>query len=262
MHSIMMRNNRFSSFAAFCLGIGAILLLIQAGGAFRGNRIVFPDVREIGEALVRLLLQRETYIRIGETMLHLISALAAAMTAGILTGVAEGLSDRAYSFLKPLMILIRALPMIILVILMMTVLPYGRVPVMTCVLALLPVISEAVCEGCRNIEQELLDVYRLNSGFNIQVLLHVYIPSIAGYLKQAFFNAAGMGLKVVVSAEYLVQAKQSLGKAVYSSSYFLEYAEIYAYALIMILLVLLMTELPAALFRFRERKAAGPQMLH
>ena len=34
-----MRNNRFSSFAAFCLGIGAILLLIQAGGAFRGNRI-------------------------------------------------------------------------------------------------------------------------------------------------------------------------------------------------------------------------------
>ena len=68
-----------------------------------------------------------------------------------------------------------------------------------------------------------------------------------------------MGLKVVVSAEYLVQAKQSLGKAVYSSSYFLDYAEIYAYALIMILLVLLLTELPVALIRFFDRKTAALQ---
>ena len=253
----MARNNRFYNFAAFCLGIAAILLLIQAGGAFHGNRIVFPGAREIGKALVRLLSRGETYERIGVTMLHLLAALAAAMAAGILAGTAEGLSEKVYSFLKPLMILIRALPMIILVILVMTVLPYRRVPAVTGTLALLPVISEAVCEGFRSVEPELIDVYRLNSGFNFQVLIHVYIPSIAGYLKQAFFNAAGMGLKVVVSAEYLVQAKQSLGKAVYSSSYFLEYAEIYAYALIMILLVLLMTELPVALIRLRERKTAA-----
>ena len=63
-------------------------------------------------------------------------------------------------------------------------------------------------------------------------------------MKQAFFNAAGMGLKIVVSAEYLVQTNNSLGKAVYSSAYFLEYAEIYAYAFIMIVLVALTAELP------------------
>ncbi len=255
----MMQNNRFSSFTSFCLGIAAVLLLIQAGGTFHGNRIVFPDVRDIGNALIRLLSHGETYVRISVTMMHLLNALAVSMTAGILTGMAEGLSDKVYSFLKPLMILIRALPMIILVILMMTLLPYERVPVITCLLALLPFISEAVCEGCRSIEPELLDVFRLNSGLNVQVLFRVYLPSIVGYLKQAFFNAAGMGLKVVVSAEYLVQAKQSLGKAVYSSSYFLDYAEIYAYALIMILLVLLLTELPVALIRFFDRKTAALQ---
>ena len=72
----------------------------------------------------------------------------------------------------------------------------------------------------------------------------VYLPLISGYLKQAFNNAAGMGLKVAVSAEYLVQARDSLGKAVYLSSYSTEYAEVYAYALIMIFLILLLTELP------------------
>ena len=208
----MRQNNRFSSFAAFCLGIAAILLLIQAGGALHGNRIVFPDVREIGEALIRLLSRGETYIRIGVTMMHLLAALAVSMTAGVLAGVAEGLSEKVYSFLKPLMILIRALPMIILVILVMTVLPYDRVPVITCVLALLPVISEAVCEGCRSIEPELLDVYRLNSGFSVQVLFHVYIPSIAGYLKQAFFNAAGMGLRSWFPRNILYRQNSPWGK--------------------------------------------------
>ena len=58
------------------------------------------------------------------------------------------------------------------------------------------------------------------------------------------FNAVGMGVKLAVSTEYLVQTKNSLGKAVYSSAYFNEYQDIYAYALVMILLVLAVSEGP------------------
>ena len=75
-----------------------------------------------------------------------------------------------------------------------------------------------------------------------------------------YANAAGMGLKMVVSTEYLVQTRDSLGKAVYSSSYFNEYQDIYAYALIMIFLVLALTQLPVAVVRLWEwgrRKAVG-----
>jgi hypothetical protein len=42
------------------------------------------------------------------------------------------------------------------------------------------------------------------------VVLHVYIPLISGYIKQALFNAAGMGLKIIITAEYLVQTANSL----------------------------------------------------
>ena len=255
----MLKNKKVSGFSAFCLGIVLIALLIQAGGALHDNRIVFPDVRDIGKAFLRLMLRAETYRYAGVTLLHLTEALAIAMATGIITGLAEGLTDFFHTGLKPLMIMIRSLPMIILVILMMTVMQYSRVPVAAGAVALIPMISEAVCEGCRAIEPELTDVYRMNSGFSVQVLFRVYIPLISGYLKQAFFNAAGMGLKVVVSAEYLVQTRNSLGKAVFSSSYFLEYAEIYAYALIMILLVLLITELPVVLMKTIGKGSTGKQ---
>ena len=84
----------------------------------------------------------------------------------------------------------------------------------------------------------------MNSSLNLRVLGNVHLPLMAGYLKQSWVNAVGMGLKVAVTTEYLVQARDSLGKAVYSSAYFNEYAEIYAYALIMILLAVLVSEVP------------------
>ncbi len=250
MNSIMTENkNGRLSFPAFCLGIVLILALIQAGGALRGNRIVFPDVREIGRSLIRLLGEAKTYGLIATTMLHLLEALGLSVAIGLVTGVTGSFSKRFRSLTAPFMILIRSLPMIVLVILIMTMISYDLVPLVATTAVLIPLISEAAGEGCRAIDPEMIDVYRLNSGFNITVFRRVYLPMISGYLRQAFFNAAGMGLKVTVSAEYLVQTKNSLGKAVYSSGYFLEYADIYAYAVIMILMILLITEIPAMIIK-------------
>ena len=263
MTSIMKQNNNQFHFLSFCLGIVLIALLIQAGGLFHGNRIVFPDIREIWQALLRLASGRKLYVSISVTIVHLLEALAVSAGIGIPLGIAEGVSYHFRSLVMPLKTLVRSLPMIVLVILIMTVSRYDIVPVIAASAVLIPLISEAVSEGCRSIEPEMRDVYRLNSGFNGTVLLHVYIPLISGYLKQAFQSAAGMGLKVVVSAEYLVQTQNSLGKAVYSSSYFLEYAEIYAYALIMILLVLVITEIPvrivSAAGKKRSRRVTIPE---
>lgn len=251
----MRKNKQFQSLLAFSIGLITIPLLIQAGGSFQGNRIVFPEVREILKAFFHLLGRRETYAAAGVTLLHLVEALFIALVAGVLIGTAEGLSDKVRAALKPVMIIVRSLPMIILVILTMSALAYSRVPVATGTIVLIPIISEAVSEGIRSIEPEMKDAYLLNGGFSLRVLLYVYLPLISGYIRQAFFNAAGVGLKVIVSAEYLVQTRNSLGKAVYSSSYFLDYAEVYAYAFFMVMMVLIITELPALLINRIEKNS-------
>ena len=249
----MKRNKKKGSAVSFCLGIVLIALIFETGGLLKDNRVVFPGLPEIGHALVRLLCEEATYLKIATTLIHVLEALAISSTIGIAIGLAEGADHRIYAFFRPLMILIRSLPMIVLVILVMSIISYRSVPVVAGSMILIPLISEAVYEGTRSLEPELLDVYKMNSGFNLRVAFQVYLPMISGYLKQAFVNAAGTGIKVAVSAEYLVQAKNSLGKAVYSSGYFSEYAEIYAYALIMIFLVLLITEMPGWLLKLKTR---------
>ena len=244
MTSIMKRSKRelFDSF----LGIILIGCLIQAAGWMRHDSLVFPGLAEILKAFFRLVGEAHTYRLIATTLGHLLQALVLASVVGIPIGMAEGSSGFVYRLLRPLMILLRSVPVIVMVVIIMVMTKYDYVPLIATSLLLIPMISEAVCEGMRGIEPELLDVYRLNCGFNTRVMLQVYLPLMAGYLKQAYTGAVGMGIKMVVTTEYLVQTRNSLGKAIYSSSYFNEYQDIYAYALIMILLVLLVSALPKA----------------
>ncbi len=248
-----MGRNKAKETLAFVLGIILIGCLIQAAGQIKNDRLVFPSVIEILRAFFRLILTPHTYVLIRTTLGHLLTAILVSSLIGITLGLAEGFSDFIRTLLKPLMIMLRSIPMIVLVVIIMVITKYERVPVIATSLILIPIISEAACEGCRRIDPELIDVYRMYSGFNLRILFTVYLPMMAGYLKQAYINVVGMGVKLVVSTEYLVQTRNSLGKAINSSGYFNEYQDIYAYALIMILLVIIISELPIWLIKLTEK---------
>lgn len=255
-----MARNKAKDALALCLGVILIGCLVQAAGWMKGDGIVFPAVPEILRAFVRLLGTGSTWQKIGVTLRHLVEVMAISTVLGIAIGLLEGLNRFFRLLMRPTMIFLRSIPMIVLIVITMVLVKYDQVPLIASVIMLVPLISEAACEGCLRIDPELKDVYRLNSPLNGRVLWHVYLPLMAGYLRQAFESAVGMGIKLVVTTEYLVQTRNSLGKAIYTSAYFSEYSEIYAYALIMILLVLLVSELPGLLGRgVRALKKQQPE---
>lgn len=253
-----MARSKIKDTLTFCLGILLIGVLLQAAGTLKGDTLVFPGVDEIMRAFFRLLATGKTYALIWTTLKHLLVIMAVSTVIGVLIGLAMGMLPFVRKLLTPLMILLRSMPMVILIVIIMVITKYERVPVLASSIILIPMIAEAACEGCLRIDKELIDVYRMNANFNARVLFHVYLPLMAGYLKQAYVNAVGMGVKLAVSTEYMVQTRDSLGKAVYSSSYFYEYQDIYAYALIMILLVLLVSEGPVLIGKWIARMRKYP----
>ena len=250
----MEQNKRKHESLIFFLGIILIGCLIQAAGWLKGDKLVFPSVIEILKAFFRLLGEGQTYAKVWVTLKHLITALLISSAIGIVLGVAEGRSHFFRTLMRPTMALLRSIPMVIMVVVIMVLTKYERVPVIATSLFLIPLISEATCQGYLDMDRDLLDVYRLESNLNFKVLRMVHLPLMAGYLKQAYISAVGMGMKLVVSTEYLVQTRNSLGKAIHSSSYFNEYQDIYAYALIMIMMVLLVSELPALIGKLSKRR--------
>ena len=236
----------FSTFF-YLAGIFLIALIVQILSIAKGDSLVFPRVTEILKSFFYLLSKAETFHLIFTTLLHLFISLLISSLAGLSLGLFEGFCEPVYKIFRPVMTFLRSIPIIVLVVIIMVLTKYEKVPFIATSLILIPMISEATSQGCRQLKKdqaELIDVYRLFSNFSFQILISVYMPLIAGYLKQAYINAVGMGIKIVVTTEYLVQTKDSLGKAVNTSIYFNDYSEIYAYALIMVLLVLLLTETP------------------
>ena len=139
----MLKNKKTREGIAFLAGILLILALTEAGSALKGDRLVFPDAAEIGRAFSRLMTTGSTWTRIGTTLLHVIEALALSVLIGTGLGIAEGLIPFLHALLRPLMTLLRSLPMILLVIIIMVIAPYSMVPVLTAGMVLIPIISEA-----------------------------------------------------------------------------------------------------------------------
>ena len=55
MISIMQKSKKVREGVAFLLGIALILILIEAGSALKGDRLVFPTAGEISRAFIRLI---------------------------------------------------------------------------------------------------------------------------------------------------------------------------------------------------------------
>ncbi len=245
-------NDKKSSTVSLCLGILFIAVLLQLLSFIKGSSLVFPDILSILKTFFKLLLLPSTWLYILTTLKHLLTALLVSALAAFPLGLLEGRFLKVQKFLAPLMTFLRSVPMIVLIVIIMVLVNYDFVPYITAALVLVPVISEAICEGIKSIDPELIDVYRLNSSFTPQIFMSVYLPLISGYVKQAFTVAAGLGIRIIVTAEYFVQCRNSLGKAVYQSSYFNEFEEIYAWALIMVFLILLVNTIPALFLRSKK----------
>ena len=166
MTSTMERNKKKTDTLAFCLGILLVGALIQTAGWLKNDRLVFPDVGEILAAFIRLLGTGKVWKQIGTTLLHLLEALALSSVIGTALGLVQGRSPFVRTLLRPLMILLRSIPMIVMTVIIMVLAKYEKVPLIATSLMLIPLISEATCEGFLRIEPEMIDVYRMNSGFS------------------------------------------------------------------------------------------------
>lgn len=237
-------SKKLTEYLAFCAGIILIGVIIQVLRIIKNDNTLFPNVWDVLVCFFRLLGDYHTYAYLGNTLLQLLYSIIIATVAGITLGSIAGFNKIVEKILKPFMILFRSLPMIILIVILWLIINKDVVPVLGTTLCIIPIIYEATLQGIRNIEKEYFDAYRLYSRTTPYILFRVHLPMISGYLKQAYTNAIGMGLKVIVTIGYVVGVKQSFGQEIVDSRILLEFDKIYAYGLLLIIMVSLFELLP------------------
>lgn len=209
-----------------------------------GNDLAVPSPTKVGNTVFDLLLNYETYKIILSTLFRLLVSVIFSFLIGGLLGIFAGYFKYFRFFISPIISIFRTVPLASLIILILLLTSRITSPYIVTGLMLIPIVYQALMEGVISIDKDLMDVWRLDSKINYLVLKKAIIPSIFPFIKTAFFQMIGLGFKVMIMAEFIAFVNNSIGKELISANQNIEPDKVFAWTLIIIILVLFVENLP------------------
>jgi len=223
--------------------VSSILIMFVAWQLYSisiNNPTLMPDPINVFKRLYEMLVDKDTYVVVFTSLSRLLLSLVLATVLGTILGLLSGIHSTVEAFLKPLIVTVRTLPVISIIIVILIIFGNTATLYIISFLLLFPIIYQAELDGVKNIDRLLIDVLRLEcDDTNTNVLKLVYFPLSIPFLRTALIEAVGLGFKVLVVAEYIAQTKVSIGKEIYMAKVNLEFADVFAWTIMLLLFVLL-----------------------
>ncbi len=155
---------------------------------------------------------------------------------GFMLGIFTHISNILFSLLSPVLKIIRAVPVVAIIILMYLFFNSATLPILIVCLMVMPLIWQTVHDGLKNTDVQLLEMAQVFNLSNTKKLTRVKLPHIIPALLTACVNALGLAWKSGVAAEVICLPDISLGTLLWHSKGNVNYDEVYAVTLTVIVL--------------------------
>lgn len=221
------------------LGIAGTIAIIAAwhlGSTIVGSSLILPGPSEVLRTTLSLLGERAFWHSVLGTFRRVALAFALTMAAGSVAGTIAALSTDFDRFLSPLLSVIRATPVLALILLAMFWLPSDSVPIFSSFLMAFPVAFTSVKTGIASADKELLEMAALFRVPWKRQILNLRLPAASMHFLSAMKNSLGLCWKVVVAGEVLAQPLRGLGTAMQDARLSLETPMVFSWALVTVLL--------------------------
>lgn len=235
---------------SFILLSAVLLLLIwQLAALIVDASILLPTPLEVFGQLAGVFSSSDHWADLWATIVRSLESFVLIVALSLLFGLLIGESRDLQLFFKPLLAVIRATPVMALILLAFIWFKTGTVPIFSALLMGFPVMYENIITGFSSRSPELLEFARVYGLDRRQVLREITIPSLMPYIIAGSRGALGMTWKVVIAAEVLTVPPEGIGSAMQYAQINLETSEVMAWTVIAIIL----TALSDALFSLAAR---------
>ncbi|PAT01957.1 hypothetical protein CI105_03615 [Candidatus Izimaplasma bacterium ZiA1] len=238
------KKNIYISHSLSTLSVFILILIWQLYSIKINNSIIMPQPFDVLETLWELLISLKTYSIILATFKRLFITIGISTLLGLSLGLISGMHYQLEAFLKPIVVSLRTLPVISIIVIVLIL--YGNVFSLYIItfLLLFPIIYQAELDGVKHIDPLLISVLKLECNrCSPRGIRMVYLPLSLPFLRTGIIQSAGLGIKILVVAEYISQAKVSIGREIYLGRINLEYNLVFAWSIILIIVVLLVEHL-------------------
>jgi len=228
------------------------LLVWQGASMAVDNPLLLPA---LGQVLLRLaqLMGESAFWQITLTSIgRVLLGVALGIALGSLLAVLTSVSSLADILVAPAMTAVQATPVASFAILVLIWLERDFVPVLICVLMVLPVIWNAVSTGIRETDVQLLEMAKVCRLPKLRVLRRIYVPSVLPYFRSAGTSALGLGWKAGIAAEVLTVPKHSIGRMISEGKLYLMTEDLFAWTLMVVILSILLQKIMLRLLEGRK----------
>ncbi|MDX9897927.1 MAG: ABC transporter permease subunit [Spirochaetia bacterium] len=212
------------------LAVAVILAVWKLAAVGIGTDIILPPPERVLTTLFEVIASDKFASSLGATILRGLAAFGISMLLGVAAGFAAGVSPRFESFMGPGLTIIRATPVLAVILIALIWFPSGVVPVFSAVIMAFPVVAADVSAGVRSADHRLLEMASAFSVSPRDASLYIRLPSAMPHVVSAAKNAVGLSWKVVVAGEVLSQPANALGTGMQNARIMLETAEVFAWA--------------------------------
>ncbi|MFP4186868.1 MAG: ABC transporter permease [Acholeplasmataceae bacterium] len=198
--------------------------------------LVFPSLDRILQALLDIGGETDALLSLATSLLRLFLVIAISGFSAILLGYLASQHEWLEYYLTPFVTILRTIPVLSVIVVILIVFGFRLAPYIITFLMVFPLFFQGTLDGIKAIDRTYLDIYHLDQQSAISGIRYVFYPLTKDRILTTFLQSAGLGIKVLVMAEYLAQTPRSIGNAIYLARINLRYDEVFAYTLILILL--------------------------
>ena len=212
--------------------------------------MLMPSPSDVFKAFFSLITSLASLKLMGYTLFRLLIAIAFSILLGMVFGILGSKYKTLSHLFSPYVTILRTIPVISIVIIVLIVFGFVMTPYIITFLMIFPIIYQAIHDAIKGIDPSYVDVYKLEDDHILSQIRFCYFPLIKPQITTALLQSAGLGIKVLVMAEYLSQTPQSIGRQIYLERIYLNYDFVFAWTCLLIGLAL---GIEALVYRYQNR---------
>ena len=231
----------------FWFGIWEIASLIV------GKPLLFPSPIDVVVRLCELLITKKFLISSLLSLARVGLGIVIAIVLGSIVALLCSFSKILYEIIFPFVTVVKSTPVASFIILIWIFLNNEVTPIIISALMVFPIVFANVYQGIKSIDKSLIEVCKIYKIPTKKMVSSLYVPSVLPYFLSALLSSIGLGWKAGIAAEVLCTPKNSIGLAIFESKTYIEYVDLFAWTVTVIILSLifefLLTRLIKNLFK-------------
>ena len=226
----------------FLLGILFLFGVWFVSSLLVNNSGILPNIDEVFGELLKILKDGNTYTLLGNTFLKIIVAILVSFIISLLLAVLSLLSEKVEYFIRPFIVFLKSIPivaiaMVLIIMFFKQNVRYIGTIVVSC-FVIIPIVFESILVGFKSIDKDVVWAAKLDHTTKWNMVRSIHIPLTFPHIISGIIAAFGMGLKVMVMSEVIMNPNNSIGQLIglYSSTG--DISIVIAYSLLLLLIVI------------------------